>query len=293
MAVDASGLVVCVCVRAYGTIWWLDTCRGLDSRLGSASSDRQDQQHRAETVKYEPHHGARCQRGTQLESRDQGAGVVFGLPGRCQSVRYELVMCHDHGGPVGRLWAARNGSKTVHLPSVPQVHRGCTTRRVHRPMDECRPMRARDFNDEAPGVRRIVSVISSMPAEFTGVATTLGQPCWRAPSPLRFRREPPATMWGLAKIRPVARSRRPVTPNGAHHLGTSGEQLPMPLNGNLLAERSRSPASPAVSATDEPVQSPTSVVTQRTESQRVAQDNESEDGGGRTPRLSHTYTACH
>ena len=115
---EATGLVVCVYVRAYGTIWRLDTFKGLDSRLGTASSDRQDQQHRDETVKYEPHHGARCQRGTQHESRDQGAEVVFGLPSRRQWLRYERVMSHDHGGPAGWLWTARNGSTTVHLPSV-------------------------------------------------------------------------------------------------------------------------------------------------------------------------------
>ena len=30
------------CVRACGTIWWLDTLSGLDDRLGGASSDRQE-----------------------------------------------------------------------------------------------------------------------------------------------------------------------------------------------------------------------------------------------------------
>ena len=31
-------------------------------------------------------------------------------------------MSHDHDRPAGRLWAARNGSTTVHLPSVTQAH---------------------------------------------------------------------------------------------------------------------------------------------------------------------------
>ena len=59
---------MCVCVRTYGTIWWLNTLRGLYSRLGGASSDRQDQQGGAETVKYVPQiHGARCQGPRQCE----------------------------------------------------------------------------------------------------------------------------------------------------------------------------------------------------------------------------------
>ena len=45
---------------------WLDILRGLEHRLGGASSDRQDLQHSAETVKYEPHHGARALHASAL-----------------------------------------------------------------------------------------------------------------------------------------------------------------------------------------------------------------------------------
>ena len=80
----AGHVRLCARLRHTHTIWWLDTLRGLDGRLGGASSDRQDHQRVAETAEYVPRHGARALTACQREPGPRAWGGVCGSRGRAK-----------------------------------------------------------------------------------------------------------------------------------------------------------------------------------------------------------------